>query len=97
MSPSLSAYVSLQGATLAVERDDDDELEASDIGTIFHSIAEQFAQDVKANTALGALPTDNIKEHLHAIATRNIKSIFNKRLLMRGKYRQYFMKLFCMI
>jgi len=70
---------------LAVERDDD-ELEASDIGTIFHSIAEQFAQDVKANTiALGALPTDNIKEHLHAIATRKHQEYIQQKIIDEGK------------
>lgn len=70
---------------LAIERDDDD-LEASDIGTIFHSIAEQFAKDVKSKRiVLGDAPTDQIKEHLHAIAVIKHQEYIQKQIIDKGK------------
>lgn len=75
---------------LAIERDDDD-LEASDIGTIFHSIAEQFANDVKdKKISLGDMPTDHIKEHLHTIATTKHQEYIQKEILDKGKVSTVF-------
>ncbi|MDD3596499.1 PD-(D/E)XK nuclease family protein [Sulfuricurvum sp.] len=70
---------------LAIERDDDD-LEASDIGTIFHSIAEQFAKDVKKKTIiLDKEPTSQIKEHLHTIAVEKHQEYIQKHIVDEGK------------
>lgn len=75
---------------LAIERDDDD-LEASDIGTIFHSIAEQFAKDVKKKIIfLGDGPTDQIKEHLHAIAVTKHQEYIQKQIIEKGKVTTIF-------
>lgn len=75
---------------LAIERDDDD-LEASDIGTIFHSIAEQFAKDVKKKIILlGDVATEQVKEHLHAIAVTKHQEYIQKQILDKGKVTTVF-------
>jgi ATP-dependent helicase/DNAse subunit B len=68
-----------------IERDDDS-LEASDIGTIFHSIAEVFAKDVKAGVIiLGDEATLRVKEHLQAIAQIVHQKYIQKYIVDEGK------------
>lgn len=70
---------------LEIERDDD-ALEASDIGIIFHSIAERFAKDVKSCTiVLGEEPTMEVKEHLRAIAENVHRDYLQKQIIEKGK------------
>lgn len=70
---------------LAMERDDD-ALEASDIGIIFHSIAETFANDVKSRTvALTDKPNLAIKEHLQSIAIKVHHDYIQKEIIDNGK------------
>ncbi|ADR34368.1 hypothetical protein Sulku_1707 [Sulfuricurvum kujiense DSM 16994] len=70
---------------LMIERDDD-ALEASDIGTIFHSIAEVFSKEVKAGSIdLGDEATIPIKERLQAIATDVHQSYIQKHIVDEGK------------
>lgn len=70
---------------LAIDSDDDD-LEASDIGTIFHSIAEYFAKDVKKKIiVLGDGPTDQVKEHLQNIAVKTHQEYIQKQIVEKGQ------------
>jgi CRISPR/Cas system-associated exonuclease Cas4 (RecB family) len=70
---------------LSVQRDDD-ELEASDIGKIFHSIAEKFANDVKAgNILLGIEVTHGVKETLANIAKNIHQAYIKKEIIDKGK------------
>lgn len=70
---------------LEIERDDD-ALEASDIGTIFHSIAETFAKEVKSGKiALGEEPSPPVKEHLRAIAEKVHQEYIQKHIVDDGK------------
>jgi len=74
-----------QAEPLMIERDDD-ALEASDIGTIFHSIAEVFAQEVKSGViALGDEPTIHVKKHLQNIAQNVHQSYVQKHIVDEGK------------
>lgn len=69
---------------LAIERDD--ALEASDIGIIFHSIAETFANDVKSRTVtLTDVPNLAIKEHLQLIAKKVHHDYIQKEIVEQGK------------
>lgn len=70
---------------LAIDRDDD-AFEASDIGTIFHSIAEVFAQDVKAKKILlEDEATLKVKKHLEAIAVQVHQDYIQKEIVGQGK------------
>jgi ATP-dependent helicase/DNAse subunit B len=74
-----------QAEPLIIERDDD-ALEASDIGTIFHSIAEVFAKEVKAGKIiLGNEATLSVKEHLQSIAQNVHQAYIQKHIVDEGK------------
>ena len=75
---------------LEIERDDD-ALEASDIGIIFHAIAESFAKDVKSRTiTLTDAPTMAIKEHLQSIAIKIHHDYIQKHIIDEGKTSNIF-------
>lgn len=70
---------------LAIDSDDD-ALEASDIGIIFHSIAEQFAKDVQSSIIhLGDEPTTGIKAHLQKIAIEKHRAYIQEHIIDEGK------------
>jgi CRISPR/Cas system-associated exonuclease Cas4 (RecB family) len=79
-----------QAEPLMIERDDDS-LEASDIGTIFHSIAEVFAKEVKSGEIiLGDEATLRVKEHLQSIAQNVHQAYIQKHIVDEGKIPNIF-------
>jgi ATP-dependent helicase/DNAse subunit B len=79
-----------QAEPLMMERDDDS-LEASDIGTIFHSIAEVFAKDVKAGKIiLGDEASLEVKEYLQSIAQNVYQKYIQKHIVDEGKIPNIF-------
>lgn len=74
-----------QAEPLMIERDDD-ALEASDIGTIFHSIAEVFAKEVKSGEiVLGDEASLHVKECLQKIAKEVHQAYIQKHIVDEGK------------
>lgn len=74
-----------QAEPLMVERDDD-ALEASDIGTIFHSIAEVFAKEVKSGgIVLGEEASVHVKESLQNIAKEVHQAYIQKHIVDEKK------------
>ena len=74
--------------------EDEERFEASDIGTIFHSVAERFANDVKAGRiVLDAEPTLQAKRHLEAIADEVFEAYMKQEVDDKQKARTLFHEL----
>jgi len=77
----------------AVEKDEE-RFEASDIGTIFHEVAQRFAEDVKKGVlTLKEEPDDASRRHIEAIADEVFENHMRKEVDDKGLRRTLFHEL----